>query len=55
MTSLIIIRINFVCFEEGDVGGSRVKLQAISRVGSHDHRSCDYGITVCLINCFWLC
>ena len=29
-----------------DIGGSRVRLRARSRVRAHDHRSCDHGVTV---------
>ena len=40
MTSLIIMKIRFVCFQEDEVAGSCVE----SRARSHDHRSCDYGV-----------
>ena len=29
-----------------DMGGSRIKSRARSHVGSHDHRSCDHGVTI---------
>ena len=32
-----------------DMGGSRIRSRARSRVGSHDHRSCDHGVTICFI------
>ena len=34
-----------VCSLLDDVGRSHVRSRARSRVGSHDHRSCDHGIT----------
>ena len=50
MTSLIIIKIRFVCFWKDEVGRSRVRLHgrshARSRTVLNDHRSCNHGITI---------
>ena len=42
ITSLIIIKISFVCFQKDEVGGSRVR----SHAKSYDHRSYDHSITI---------
>ena len=53
MTNLIIIKIKFVCFEENEVGRSRVRLYAKSRAKLraklrarlYNHKSCDHSVT----------
>lgn len=45
MTSLIIIKIKFICFKEDEIGGSYVQSHARSRARSYDHKSRDYGVT----------
>ena len=43
--SLVISALQFVCFEEDEIGRLRIKLYAKSRAKSHtrsyDHRFCD--------------
>ena len=46
ITSLIIIKIRFICFYENDFDGSCVKSHTRSRARSYDLRSCNYGITI---------
>ena len=53
ITSLIIIKIRFVCFSENEIGRSRVRLYtksyARSHARSHDYRFCDPGITIAFL------
>ena len=46
MTSLIIIKIKFVCFQKDEVDKSHVSSHTRSHTKSHDYSSCDYGVTI---------
>ena len=42
MTSLIIIKIRFICFSKDEIGVSRVR----SHARSHNYKSRDHGVTI---------